>query len=139
MARPTYAERSERISLISKILRGGHSFLGTIEPKEECHKCHNEMWMRDLEPYTWYCPICGNRVYFTYGTLRQQIDIVLLSQRGHDFVVSESGCIVPRRNDEISHIKVNQAIEEKKANKKMRRAQKREEREAEEAASSSEV
>lgn len=47
----------------------------SIAPSGSCHKCDKTCWVEQAEPLVWSCFYCGNLAYYTYGTMRQQIDI----------------------------------------------------------------
>lgn len=59
-----------------------------LNPKVSCKKCRNKFWSLDVIPLAWKCAICGNGLYFRYGTYFQQIEDIIRSRRGNDFVLS---------------------------------------------------
>ena len=81
-------------------------------PREKCHKCGKNLWEYNDEPYTWSCPYCGNLIYFTYGVLKQQIDIVAEHrERRGEFVKSVSGdTIKPKRNETLKKIRFEEVL-----------------------------
>ena len=75
-------------------------------PKVPCRKCNGKLWVPDLQKLSWGCPQCGNRTYFIYGVLRQQIDSVMASHRKAEYVHSEDGLkIRARTSNDIRRIR----------------------------------
>ncbi len=80
-------------------------------PTVNCHKCGTKSWLKEVEPLAWGCSVCGNRVYYTYGALRQQIDIVMSTNRRHEFVRSLDGkCIASKLNDTVKMLRLRKSI-----------------------------
>jgi len=61
-----------------------------LYPKQKCHKCGQDFWEADIEPLTWHCVYCGNLIYYTLGTLKQQIDVVFNADDIHLSAQEES-------------------------------------------------
>lgn len=77
-----------------------------LVPKQACHKCGQRLWSAEAVNLTWSCAVCGNLIYYTYGALKQQIDLVMQSDRGKDYVYSTDGrCILPKKNEELRRIR----------------------------------
>ena len=86
--------------------------LSNLYPKQPCHKCGKRLWTVEVTPLTWGCGICGNLIYYSYGTLKQQIDIVMQSDRKDEFVKSADGkSTLPKKNEEIRKIKFEQQMQ----------------------------
>ncbi len=83
-----------------------------LTPTVLCHKCGKKLWFLDAEPLTWDC-LCGNQAYFTHGEVKQQIDAVLESSRGTDFVHSPTGTIVPKKSVVLTTHKFKCQLEKK--------------------------
>lgn len=85
-------------------------------PKEYCHKCGKRYWDNTVVSKTWGCLYCGNLIYFNYGAFKQQIDLIMESSRGDDFVRSPDGkTIIPKSNAQIKSINFSKKLEGKDA------------------------
>jgi len=82
-------------------------------PNVKCKKCGKNQWEYTDEPYSWSCPYCGNLIYFTYGELRQQIDVLMASQeRRAEYVKSVDGAsIKPKRNETLKKLRFENRLE----------------------------
>jgi len=83
-----------------------------LTPRPHCHKCGKHQWMAEATQLTWSCNACGNLIYYTYGALKQQIDLVFQSHRGDEYVYSpDKKTIVPVKNEELRRIKFRMSVE----------------------------
>jgi ribosomal protein L37AE/L43A len=84
------------------------------QPRQNCHKCGKHYWSYTVAPKTWSCVYCGNLIYFNYGAFKQQIDLVMESHRGEDYVKStDKTKIYPKLNEEIKRIKFSEKRKQK--------------------------
>lgn len=76
-------------------------------PSESCHKCGKSYWSNTEMKHSWSCVYCGNLIYFSYGSFRQQIDLVLASEnRSSEFVRSPCGTkIMPKTNETLKRLR----------------------------------
>lgn len=93
----------------------------SLWPNEPCHKCANKVWFVG-DYFEWKCPICGNRVYYTYSTFVQQIDIVMSSHRRHEYVYSvDKKTILPKKNEFLKRMKLQAELEKVKKKRKKKK------------------
>ena len=76
----------------------------------KCKKCGEHVWER-IEDLEYSCVKCGNLLYYTFGTPYQQIESIMRSQRGEDFVHTPAGTIVPKYDSVTAKIKFTRARE----------------------------
>ena len=81
--------------------------LESMTPSVPCNKCRGHTWFPDTEPLAWKCTYCGNTMYYLYGTLRQQIDVLVNQEsRKKDFIKSTDGkSVVAKRSEEVKMLK----------------------------------
>lgn len=81
--------------------------IAQLVPKVPCKKCRATKWFQDTEPLSWKCAYCGNTSYYIYGTLKQQIDILVADdERGSDFVQSIDGkSYMAKRSEEVKMLR----------------------------------
>lgn len=78
-----------------------------------CKKCGYSVWER-VEKLEYSCVKCGNLLFYTYGAPYQQIEAIMRSQRGDDFVRTPNGTIVPKYDSVTAKIKFIKAREREK-------------------------
>lgn len=89
-------------------------------PRCHCHKCGRHTWILEVEPMTWGCAICGNRIYFIHGALRQQIDAVMNSGRKYEFIYSVGGkTLLPKTADDVRTLRIQVILDRKDAQQRI--------------------
>lgn len=73
--------------------------LESLKPSGRCKKCGKVQWVRDIPPLTWTCLQCGNSLYIEFGRVIQQIEVIMQSDRGKEYVQTDRGTIIPRCRD----------------------------------------
>ena len=77
-----------------------------LKPIAVCNKCGSTIWTREEQRLTWSCLKCGNLIYYLRGELIQQIDFVMQSARGKEYVHTTNNTIIPKTSDAIRRIRL---------------------------------
>lgn len=85
-----------------------------LSPSCKCRKCGRKMWFPTEETLSWSCINCGNIVYLTYGTFKQQIDIIMASCKRDEFIHSEDReKVVPKKEERLKKLKFSAEMEKR--------------------------
>ena len=100
-----HTRKGKRISSPSKRKKGEEDEI-FVTPDCPCKKCNSTIWIPSTITLTWYCYKCGNNIYYTYGTLHQQIESIMNSPtRKNEFVTAADGkYIYPKKNNSVKRI-----------------------------------
>jgi len=99
------------LDIVNKLRKFKNQDVAQLMPKVNCRKCRGRKWFQDTEPLSWKCAYCGNTAFYLYGTLKQQIDVLLADEgRGQDFIPALDGkSIGAKRSEEVKMLKFKEA------------------------------